>query len=208
MYEFLDEHVPSYRQTMDRETIMEIRARSVAERPELAHDVSALREEVLYRGIRLSGFDDGRAREWAHTAFQAFLAARQEVVFLEHAVESLAHLADRYLLAAVTNGNADITRIGLDRYFEFALCSADVGAGKPAPDIFLAALDRAGVDPAESIHVGDHPIDDVHGAGSVGMHTIWVRYGSYAEQEPETEPTEVVRHLGELPDAVGRIHDR
>ena len=49
-------------------------------------------------------------------------------------------LARRHRLGALTNGNADIARLGLDRFFRFAFSAADVGAAKPAPEMFRAAL--------------------------------------------------------------------
>lgn len=208
MNAWLDERVPAYRQAIDRDTLLEIRSSVVHDRPDLGHDVSALRREVLFRGMQRHGLDEATARDNADRAFQVFLAARQEVVFFEHALETLAHLADRYVLAALTNGNADVDRIGLDRYFGFALSSADVSASKPAPDIFHAALERAGVAPQEAIHVGDHLVDDIHGAGSVGMHTIWLKQADKHPAPDQSTPSEVIEHLRELPDAVDRIHDR
>ncbi|MGE0621777.1 MAG: HAD family hydrolase [Pseudomonadales bacterium] len=209
MNDWLDERVPEYRKTLDREAVLGLREAVIRERPELGHDVSALREEILFRGMRRLGHAETQAREHAAGAFQAFLEARQQVVFFEAALESLAELAARYRLAALTNGNADVGRIGLDRYFSFALCAADVRASKPAPDIFHAALETAGVRPEESIHVGDNPVDDVHGASAVGMHTIWVRHEPSADartDEPAARPTAVVGHLRDLPGAVRRIH--
>lgn len=206
MYAWLDAEVPEYRRLIDQQALAELRAAVIADHPEASHDVSALREQVLFRGIRLCGYAERQARAHASAAFQAFFDARQEVEFFDHALESLALLAERYQLAALTNGNAHIAKIGLDRYFSFALSSADVAASKPAPDIFHAALERAGVNAKESIHVGDNLVDDVHGAGSVGMHTIWVKQSSKPETVTHTQPTEVVEHLRELPDAVRRIH--
>jgi len=209
MNAWLDDRVPEYRRTLDRETVLGLREAVIRERPELGHDVSALREEILFQGMRRLGLAEAQARNHAADAFQAFLEARQQVVFFEAALESLAELATSYRLAALTNGNADVVRIGLDRYFSFALSAADVRASKPAPDIFRAALDAAGVRPEESIHVGDNPVDDVQGASAVGMHTIWVKHGSSADDsadEPVARATEVVGHLRDLPLAVQRIH--
>ena len=47
--------------------------------------------------------------------------------------------------------------------------SADVGAEKPHPPIFLAALQRAGCAPDEALHVGDQYHSDVVGARNVGI---------------------------------------
>lgn len=208
MYRWLDEQVPEYRRTLDRDALLAIRAAVVAEVPGAGHDVSVLREEVLYRGMRRCGYGEAEARAQARAAFQIFYDARQQVVFFEHALESLEQLAGSYQLAALTNGNAHIERVGLSRYFSFALSAADVAASKPEPDIFHAALERAGVTAAESIHVGDNLVDDIHGAGSVGMHTIWIRHPGQADAVAHTPPSEVVESLRELPDAVCRIRDR
>ena len=209
MWGWLDEVVPEYRAVMTQDMLQELRARLVSEQPGLGHDVSALREAVLFEGMRRTGMNERAARAQARAAFLVFFEARQQVVFFEHALETLDTLAGSYQLAALTNGNAHVEKIGLDRYFSFAFSSADVSASKPAPDIFHAALDRAGVAAFESIHIGDHLVDDIHGAGSVGMHTIWVQHPGQAEGEVTTQPTQTVsvEQLSDLLHAVRRIHD-
>lgn len=209
MWDWLDEVVPEYREVMTQDVLGELRTRVVRDQPELGHDVSALREAVLYEGMRRSGMKERQARDHAQSAFLVFFEARQQVVFYEQALETLESLAGDYQLAALTNGNAHVEKIGLDRYFSFAFSSADVSASKPAPDIFHAALDRAGVAAFESIHVGDNLLDDIHGAGSVGMHTIWVQHPGQEEGEVTTQPTQTVSvtQLSELAGAVRRIHD-
>lgn len=210
MNDWLEESVPEYLALMTPEVRDEIRQAVIARYPALAHDVSRLREAVLRAGMRRLGMSSADASKTARKAFLVFFEARQEVIFFEHALETLDHLVGRYQLAALTNGNAHIGRIGLDRYFSFALSAADVAASKPAPDIFHAALDRAGVGAGESIHIGDHLVDDIHGAGSVGMHTIWVNLpGRHPIEagEDHTPPTQVVDCLSQLPDAVRLIQD-
>ncbi len=206
MRQWLDANVPEYTRTLDRDALTKIRTAVVTERPQLGHNVSALRQEVLFRGIVSCGYPATEARRYARSAFATFFQARQEVVFFEHALEALGELAASYQLGALTNGNADIQRVGLDRFFSFAFSSADVAASKPAPDIFHAALNHAGVAPQQCIHVGDNLIDDVHGAGSVGMHTIWVKLSDQPNTIGHTQPSEVVEDLAELPGAVSRIH--
>lgn len=206
MNTWLDTTVPEYRRRLDRDAVLELRSQVIADRPDMGHDVSALREEILYRGMRRIGLDEPAARDAAANAFRIFFEARQRVVFFEHALETLTDLAGSYRLAALTNGNAHIETIGLDRYFSFALCSADVRASKPAPDIFHAALEKAGVRAEESIHVGDNLVDDIFGAGSIGMHTIWFRPGDDTDDDAEVRPSAIVEHLRDLPLAVRRIH--
>ncbi len=206
MNAWLDEHVPEYRERVTADVAMDIRREVLSDKPSYGHDVSALRREVLFNGMQRLGMNTADARTRAEAAFLAFFDARQQVVFFEHALEALAHLAQSYQLAALTNGNAQVEKIGLDRYFSFAFSAADVSASKPAPDIFHAALDRAGVEADESIHVGDNLLDDIHGAGSVGMHTIWVKHSSQKGTVAHTQPSETVEHLRDLAGAVQRIH--
>ena len=82
-----------------------------------------------------------------------------------------------------------------------------MGASKPAPEIFHAALRHARAEPAEAVHVGDHLLDDIEGASGVGMHTIWVNLDR-AEPPPEAaRPSQVVHHMEAVPDTVTLIRD-
>ncbi|MBI4298558.1 MAG: HAD family hydrolase [Chloroflexi bacterium] len=60
-------------------------------------------------------------------------------------------------------------RLGLAGHLDFAVTSGEVGAEKPHSPIFLAALERAGVEPGEALHVGDQISSDVEGARAVGI---------------------------------------
>jgi putative hydrolase of the HAD superfamily len=152
-------------------------AELVAGEPRLRTDLSELRRRVIERSLRSSGYAAEAAEALSRDALEAFLAARNEVVFFDGALEVLAELRGGYRLAALTNGNADIVRLGLDATFEFALSAFDVGARKPAPDLFQAALRRAGVAPAEMVYVGDDPANDIAPARSLGVHTVWLDHG-------------------------------
>ncbi len=59
--------------------------------------------------------------------------------------------------------------LGLAPYFDFILTSARVGAAKPHPAIFEAALSLAGSEPSQTLHVGDTRGADVAGAQGVGI---------------------------------------
>lgn len=65
-----------------------------------------------------------------------------------------------------------LKRHGLQRYFEFVIDSAQVGHRKPAPEIYTAALTRAGIgsgDAANVFFVGDDWVADIEGSRQVGM---------------------------------------
>ena len=72
------------------------------------------------------------------------------------------------------------------------------GAAKPARPIFDAAVEVGGASRAETVHVGDHPLYDVHGAREAGLRTVWVnRNGSEWPTEYELPDAEV-HNVGEL----------
>jgi REG-2-like HAD superfamily hydrolase len=99
--------------------------------------------------------------------------------------------------------------LDLVRHFDFIAASARVGFEKPHPRIFQWALDKAGVEPAAVVHVGDHVDADVEGAHGVGIDAVLIdRVGRYAaDAVPEGVP--VIRSLDELlPIVDARLPDR
>jgi len=100
----------------------------------------------------------------------------------------------------LTNIAADMSavchRLGVDAYLDFVVTSEEVGANKPAPPIFLAALKKAEVDASEAVHVGDQYELDVLGARGVGITAVLLdRNGSH----PEVSDCPKIRRLSELP---------
>src|SRR3954464_1491485 len=73
---------------------------------------------------------------------------------------------------------ADIEAAGLAELLDVVVLSSEVGVQKPRPEIFLAAADALGVEPAAALFVGDRLATDVQGAAGVGMTTVqalWFR---------------------------------
>ena len=91
-----------------------------------------------------------------------------------------------FILGLLTNLTQVIApiyhKLGLEPYLDFVVSSGEVGADKPNPPIFLAALQRAGVEASETVHVGDQYRLDVVGARGVGISPILIdRYDLYPE---------------------------
>lgn len=79
-------------------------------------------------------------------------------------------------LAVISNADGRVEGLiqdaGIHDFFEFILDSAVEGVEKPDPEIFLRACRRMGVEPRESLYVGDlYPVD-VKGARSAGMEAL------------------------------------
>ncbi|HVR51643.1 MAG TPA: HAD family hydrolase [Pseudorhodoferax sp.] len=153
-----------------------LREQVVQELPHQVHDLVFLRRESIRRALVQAGDDEALAAP----AFEVFIAVRHEVELYEDALEALEFLAARFPLVAISNGNADLGRIGLDRHFRAAFSAGSFGVAKPDPRIFLAAAEAAGV-PAEAVlHVGDDALLDVVGAHAVGMQTAWINRDAHA----------------------------
>jgi putative hydrolase of the HAD superfamily len=82
-------------------------------------------------------------------------------------------------LVVVSNWDASLhevlARLGLAPLLDGIVTSAEVGARKPAVEIFSYALESAGAGAAEAIHVGDSVEDDVVGARAAGIEPVLVR---------------------------------
>lgn len=85
--------------------------------------------------------------------------------------------------AVVSNWDSSLPQLldalGLRRWFEFVLTSAEARHRKPDPRIFEQAVARLGLHPDQVLHVGDSYEDDFVGAQAAGLRCVIVdRHGS------------------------------
>jgi len=163
--------------------LREIRDYMAANRPDLKNDLSAVRRE----SIRLALYRAGENPLLAEAAFDVFFAERQRVTLFEDAQPSLEFLAARFPLVTISNGNADIARVGLGAYFRATISAREFGVGKPDPRIFHAAAGAVDLKPEDILHVGDDATLDALGAINAGMQAAWVNRSDHLwphEQEP------------------------
>ncbi|MEO8299490.1 MAG: HAD-IA family hydrolase [Burkholderiales bacterium] len=148
-----------------------LRAEVGAAHPELITDLSQLRLLTIRRALVLAGEDPALAE----LAFEVFFEARQQVVCYAEVVAALQRLAGRFPLLALSNGNADVARVGLADYFVGSVSARSAGVAKPDARIFHAACEALKLAPAQVMHVGDDWRLDVLGARQAGLHSAWVR---------------------------------
>jgi 2-haloalkanoic acid dehalogenase type II len=170
LWAWLGEHYPAVVERFTPETAFELRRRAAETFPDKAHDFRFLRKRVLRHMATEAGYPEAVADE----AFDVFDTARNRVDLFPDVEPALIELSRRYTLVALTNGNACVNKIGIGRYFAGTISAAETGAAKPARRIFEAAVDHAGADPADILHVGDHPELDVAGAAEAGLKTAWI----------------------------------
>jgi len=170
-----------------------LRQQVMDDRPDLHHDLSHQRQELIRLALHRCGEDTAHAP----AAFEVFFAERNRVQFYDDALPALAQLAARYPVLALSNGNADVVRVGVGHLFAGSLSARDAGVAKPDGRIFAAAASRLGLAPAQVLHVGDDAALDVVGALGAGMQAVWVNRDGHTWAH-EAQPHATVTHLGEL----------
>lgn len=195
--EWLARHTPDLND-FSVEALGAIRRTLLDAQPELRHRISELRRRILCHALEEAGYPRDEACELAEQAFQVFLEARHAVQLFPEVHPTLELLANHYSLGVLTNGNADVRRLGLADYFDFTLCAEELGVGKPDPRPFCEALKRAGVAAEHAVHIGDHPSDDIGGAQRAGMRAIWFNPTGGPWQD-DGHPDAVIGNLAELP---------
>jgi putative hydrolase of the HAD superfamily len=157
-------------------TAADVRAHRTAllrSRPDYQHDLTALRRDAMRHTLRAAGVTADDAASIAAAAMEVFLELRCQVDFFPGALTTLERLAERYKLAALSNGNCDLARTGAAALFDVVLSAASVGRAKPDPAMFRRALAEAGVAAPRAVHIGDHLEHDVLAARAAGLHAIW-----------------------------------
>jgi HAD superfamily hydrolase (TIGR01549 family) len=171
----------------------ELRDQVSAEHPQLAHDFTAQRLITLERAFATCGIGN----EHVDAAFEIYYAARNSVDCYADAIPALAALAARMPLVSISNGNADLERIGLRQHFVHCISAREFGIAKPEVAIFHDACARLGIAPANVLHVGDDPLLDVVGARAAGLRTAWLNRTGATWSEHGVPDLEI-RDLAEL----------
>jgi putative hydrolase of the HAD superfamily len=116
--------------------------------PEAAAADGAVLTEALLEALRFRAYPD------AAPALRALRAMGLRLVVVSNWDHSLHERLDETGLSPLLDG---------------AVASAEFGAAKPDPAIFLHALELVGVPPGAAWHVGDSRREDVEGAQAAGL---------------------------------------
>ena len=122
-------------------------------------------------------FLDELGAELDPAAFAPYYVSAMRFEPVPGALDSLERLR-RHGLALAVVANFDPTlhdrleQLGLGSAFSTVVTPADAAAAKPDPRIFALALERLGVAPDRSLHIGDGAVDAA-GAAAAGMNFAW-----------------------------------
>ncbi len=170
VHAWLEQAAPVLAERYDIDSLREHRMRVARENPQIAHDLT----EIRLRSYRELAEQHGLPAELAQQANSIFRQARNRVTPYEEVVDALRALGRRYVLVAVSNGNAQIEHTPLAGCFAHAFMAEEVGAAKPDPALFHAASAATGIPLERAAHVGDDPERDVLAAQRAGLRSVWV----------------------------------
>lgn len=170
VHAWLSEHCPRIPERVSIADMRAARELLAREEPHNAHDFTYLRITALARHARECGYDE----EVALRAFEVFFTARNELEPFVDVRPGLQRLGSHFPLATLSNGNADLARIGLSEFFVLSLNARQIGVGKPHPRCFELLAQGLGVSPGDIVYVGDDPVLDVEAARAAGLSTVWM----------------------------------
>jgi FMN hydrolase / 5-amino-6-(5-phospho-D-ribitylamino)uracil phosphatase len=196
LHEWLASHYPRVTASHSIDAMREKRVAVAARRPDLAHDFTALRRLALHEHAEEAGYPIAMVDQ----AFEEFYRERNQVELYDDVLPALDRLRSRYRLLALTNGNADLGRIGIAHYFELIVTARAVGYAKPDGRIFAALLAGAAVTASDLLYVGDEPIADVEGPRGSDIEAVWINRGGRKWPAGLAPPRHTVTTLHELAD--------
>jgi 2-haloalkanoic acid dehalogenase type II len=168
--QWLRENCPRIPERLSLDDMRTARMQLAAREPHKAHDFTYLRIASLAQHARECGYDESIAE----AAFEIFITARNQLDLYADVGPGLHRLRARYALATLSNGNADLSRIGVADLFSVSLNARGVGAAKPDRRCFERLVEDLHLEPQEVIYVGDDPLLDVEAARTAGLATAWM----------------------------------
>lgn len=200
LLDWLKLRVPRLVEVHDQDGLRAHRRRLMGERPEIAHDATAVRQASLTLLLAEQGLTWGEAQGLAHEALVVFLEHRNRIEPYADSAPALRRLAERFQLISLTNDNSDPELTPLRGIFRHRVRASEVGASKPDPALFRRALALCGCPASWCLHVGDEPYLDIQAAQCLGIGAIWVNRQGRAWPAGLPPPQHQVSDLNQLAD--------
>ena len=107
-------------------------------------------------------------------------------------------------MGVLTNGNADIKRLGIDHYFNFSFSAEELNDSKPSATHFEKAMEFTSEKAASICHIGDHTECDVEGALNAGCKAIW--YNELNNEWPDSKgcPVQEIKSWYDMEEAISK----
>jgi len=185
---------------------MSIRQDLIKEIPTLEYDLGLLRKKLIRHHLNDHITNQDELNLLIDEAYEFFLDERHKVVFYEEVIGVLENLSSQVMLGVLTNGNADVNKLGIGNLFNFSIASTDVMSNKPGPAHFVRAKEISGIDFQNTLHIGDHPVNDIKGARDLGINTMWFNSQNLTWDIDDNPPIEF-NHWSEFKNLLSLHHD-
>ena len=108
---------------------------------------------------------------------------RESLPLIDSSVDAVRRLAPEFTLAVASSSNRPVIEVvlektGLAELFAVTVSSEEVAAGKPAPDVYLEAARRLGVEPAQCAAIEDSA-NGIRAAHATGMRVLAIPNAHY-----------------------------
>ena len=127
-------------------------------------------------------------------------AYKEQLPLLPGAVDAVRRVAAQFPLGLASSSNRELIDVALEQagltpYFAATVSSEEVSSGKPAPDVYLEAARRLGVDAKRCAAVEDSH-GGIRSAKAAGMRVLAIPNSSYPPDDEALAQADVV--LGSL----------
>jgi putative hydrolase of the HAD superfamily len=184
----------------DLNDFLNLRKELIKEDESIKWDISKLRKEIFRR--KLAHITPEKYRnKLVEDAFAVFISRRHEVMLFDGVEVALKQLSKNFLLGVLTNGNADIFRFNIGKYFSFSVSSLEAKNSKPNRAHFDKAIEiMENIKFDEILHIGDHQVNDILAAYNLGIESLWFNNNesTWDQNFPKPDEFSSWEHLPEI----------
>tara|TARA_B100000424_G_C22893006_1_gene475032 strand:+ start:186 stop:890 length:705 start_codon:yes stop_codon:yes gene_type:complete len=184
----------------DLNDFLNLREELIKEDESIKWDISKLRKEIFRR--KLAHITPEKYRnKLVEGAFAVFISKRHEVKLFDGVEIALKQLSKNFLLGVLTNGNADIFRFNIGKYFSFSVSSLEAKNSKPNRAHFDKAIEiMENIKFDEILHIGDHQVNDILAAYNLGIESLWFNNNesTWDQNFPKPDEFSSWEHLPEI----------
>ena len=184
----------------DLNDFLNLRKELIKEDESIKWDISKLRKEIFRR--KLAHITPEKYRnKLVEDAFAVFISRRHEVKLFDGVEIALKQLSKNFLLGVLTNGNADIFRFNIGKYFSFSVSSLEAKNSKPDRAHFDKAIEiMENIKFDEILHIGDHQVNDILAAYNLGIESLWFNNNesTWDQNFPKPDEFSSWEHLPEI----------
>ena len=184
----------------DLNDFLNLREELIKEDVSIKWDISKLRKEIFRR--KLAHITPEKYRnKLVEDAFAVFISRRHEVKLFDGVEIALKQLSKNFLLGVLTNGNADIFRFNIGKYFSFSVSSLEAKNSKPNRAHFDKAIEiMENIKFDEILHIGDHQVNDILAAYNLGIESLWFNNNesTWDQNFPKPDEFSSWEHLPEI----------